>query len=751
MNGLQSLSCRPILPYLYTLFPSPAKINVFTRCLPSRRAPAVQEKKAVPDSPVSVASRDSDESALSSSSTDHAVKLQPQIPLGLPEGAEKRLPRLDSPILLETSRRKILAFVHGSKDVVISTGRAIGRVVMGASSSSSSPEPDDIESMATRLHQLLLQKPCRMSDMLKVIGILGETTPGEKQELIKLGVLSRILSEIEQCSHLEHLNPRQSSGDEKRRQRIWTRRPSTTSSNRGVGYGRGSTKSRWDIERTVEERIAQEEHLMWLLCSLTTFLCGDALSLSESTLDLTPPKDQPVIQGYVIDELNNSPLLSLFEYHFNNDSVFDISQHMDFYQALIELAAALAYVPDFLPLMVQPRPDAKSIVKELLPRFKATLNAYPSSVRGQSSPDFALMDFIRKVNDLSDIIFKLTKKYEINLPPERRIKTAVIGTRKRPSIPIEQINPETLETGNAPVSINAIYAEALQDVQIQTHKILNEGGKPLYGFTFKKELRNVNPFSPSMKDRTKRIAKELASMHNSLPLNASNGIFVCMDETRCDILKILISGPDDTPYQNGLFEFDVFFPNNYPQAPPKCSFLTTGSGTIRFNPNLYNDGKICLSILGTWEGRPEEKWNPFCSLLQVLISIQGLIFVKHPYFNEPGFEKFQGTPKGEEYSRKYNLHIENATMLYAIMDMYKNGPTYFKDVIQRHFWVKRQAVIEQAERWIKESHLEANQANQELMESEALAETAYINPVLQRQSVDRLIAEFKNMKNPMEK
>jgi baculoviral IAP repeat-containing protein 6 len=61
-------------------------------------------------------------------------------------------------------------------------------------------------------------------------------------------------------------------------------------------------------------------------------------------------------------------------------------------------------------------------------------------------------------------------------------------------------------------------------------------------------------------------------------------------------------GPDDTPYQNGLFEFDVWFPQSYPHAPPKCSFLTTGAGTIRFNPNLYSDGKICLSILGTWEG-----------------------------------------------------------------------------------------------------------------------------------------------------
>lgn len=142
--------------------------------------------------------------------------------------------------------------------------------------------------------------------------------------------------------------------------------------------------------------------------------------------------------------------------------------------------------------------------------------------------------------------------------------------------------------------------------------MLDEDGKPIYNYAFKKELRGVNSFSSSLKERTKRIVKELASIHNSLPLNASNSIFIAMDESRCDILKVLISGfvldksliwiecrPEGTSYENGLFEFDVFFPANYPIQPPKFTFLTTGGGTIRFNPNLYpDDGKICLSILG---------------------------------------------------------------------------------------------------------------------------------------------------------
>ena len=72
-----------------------------------------------------------------------------------------------------------------------------------------------------------------------------------------------------------------------------------------------------------------------------------------------------------------------------------------------------------------------------------------------------------------------------------------------------------------------------------------------------------------------------------------------------------------------VFAFDIYIPNDYPQTNPKVQLLTTGGGRVRFGPNLYADGKVCLSLLGTWEG---PKWNSkHSSLYQVLISIQGLI------------------------------------------------------------------------------------------------------------------------------
>jgi ubiquitin-protein ligase len=96
----------------------------------------------------------------------------------------------------------------------------------------------------------------------------------------------------------------------------------------------------------------------------------------------------------------------------------------------------------------------------------------------------------------------------------------------------------------------------------------------------------------------------------------------------------MIAGPQGTPYAGGLFEFDVFMPLNYPNSPPLVHLRTTGQGTVRFNPNLYANGKVCLSLLGTWEGNPEEKWTSESTLLQVLVSIQSMILIEAPYYNE---------------------------------------------------------------------------------------------------------------------
>lgn len=181
--------------------------------------------------------------------------------------------------------------------------------------------------------------------------------------------------------------------------------------------------------------------------------------------------------------------------------------------------------------------------------------------------------------------------------------------------------------------------------------------------------------------RVKRLAQETVTLSTSLPLSYSSTVFVRCDTDRLDVMKVLITGPVDTPYANGCFEFDVFFPPDYPNSPMLINLETTGRHTVRFNPNLYNDGKVCLSVLNTWHGRPEEKWNPHTSsFLQVLVSIQSLILVSEPYFNEPGFERSRGTPTGTMNSLGYNSNIYQACVRWAMLEQIRNPNPVFKEV-----------------------------------------------------------------------
>ena len=88
------------------------------------------------------------------------------------------------------------------------------------------------------------------------------------------------------------------------------------------------------------------------------------------------------------------------------------------------------------------------------------------------------------------------------------------------------------------------------------------------------------------------------------------------------LIHALITGPFETPYEGGFFHFLLWCPPDYPMSAPKCMIMTTGGGTVRFNPNLYANGKVCLSILGTWSG---PGWSPAQSLGTVLLSIQSLM------------------------------------------------------------------------------------------------------------------------------
>ena len=174
----------------------------------------------------------------------------------------------------------------------------------------------------------------------------------------------------------------------------------------------------------------------------------------------------------------------------------------------------------------------------------------------------------------------------------------------------------------------------------------------------------------------KRIAKDIKNYYQS-DIN-SVGIYCHIDESNIQSIKAMIIGPPNTPYENGFYFFSIDFPNDYPFSPPKVKFLTYEAG-IRFNPNLYTNGKVCLSILGTWSG---PGWTTCLNLNTVLLSIQSLLN-ENPLVNEPGFEKETGT-KAINYSNVVSYsNIKTAAI--KNIEVPPNEFHCFKDIMINHF------------------------------------------------------------------
>ncbi|XP_038211720.1 (E3-independent) E2 ubiquitin-conjugating enzyme isoform X2 [Zerene cesonia] len=173
------------------------------------------------------------------------------------------------------------------------------------------------------------------------------------------------------------------------------------------------------------------------------------------------------------------------------------------------------------------------------------------------------------------------------------------------------------------------------------------------------------------------VKREIKLLKSDLP----PGVWVRGYEDRIDLLSVMIAGPARTPYEGGLFVFDVQLGGEYPRAPPLCHYHSYCSD--RLNPNLYEDGKVCVSLLGTWSGRGVEVWGKDSSLLQVIVSLQGLILNAEPYFNEAGYEKQKGTQQGKENSRMYNEMVL-LKLVQSMTRMALSPPEPFGDEVVQH-------------------------------------------------------------------
>ena len=166
----------------------------------------------------------------------------------------------------------------------------------------------------------------------------------------------------------------------------------------------------------------------------------------------------------------------------------------------------------------------------------------------------------------------------------------------------------------------------------------------------------------------KRILNDIKQYNKSDLKN--NGIYVFFNEDNIYNCKAMIVGPKDTPYAYGYYFFDINFPTNYPIKNPRVDFCTIDE-RVRFNPNLYKNGKVCLSILGTWSG---PGWTSVMTLNTVLLSLQTLL-CENPVNNEPGLENIERT---DSRAVSYNNLITYYNFEVAMLKIFMKCPNSFE-------------------------------------------------------------------------
>ncbi|KAI9771607.1 MAG: hypothetical protein M1840_001822 [Geoglossum simile] len=429
----------------------------------------------------------------------------------------------------------------------------------------------------------------------------------------------------------------------------------------------------------MERRNMRQEHQDRILRSifkvLTAAMPGEYGLLGHHTY--------PIDANILLTMLNTSWLGEKMEELLRNDSMTDISKRSDLYVALLGLTKRIGQCAPIASFLGLPRDikrtssgllkiagregelelenDSSTTLWELLEKLVKQARVIMKGLEISDYQDIESDDMstvalcVEMVNVFESMQTSVewSKEHARELARQDRFHGNSKGKQKASDDDLKQ-------SSNSGSSLEE-SAQAYRQRQIHFHQ--NRAFEHITDFTGTHyHMTEIQSLRHSPKGRIMHLTKELATMATSLP----EGIFIRVSDGRPDVMKCMIIGPEGTPYEGGLFEFDIWCPEAYPNCPPKCQLKTTGGGTVGFNPNLYPDGKVCLSILGTWSGAPSEMWQPRLStLLQVFISIQSMILCPKPYYNEPG----RVEPNGRDTaSENFNNYVKVQCVRYAMLD-----------------------------------------------------------------------------------
>lgn len=423
----------------------------------------------------------------------------------------------------------------------------------------------------------------------------------------------------------------------------------------GTGYGHSGSAS-WDVDkylRSQEERDAQVKGL-----------------LSKIIIDIQDAKEGPEV---IYKTIQHSLLIQYVISMLDGVTLLEMSKHQSVYKLIFDLLSNIANEHGIF-LFDTKLKNTGSTLYDLIDSLNTTaMYAIKLNKTDTEKDEFAtaIVGLHSMMKDCYDDYSKRMAQFE----------------RKKNTMP----SSTTIEKPE-----HKLYKEKLELMKFDMVKISGTN------FKYQTEL-DANRHVKTTYD--KRLVQEFTALQQSLPVCYDASVFVRTDENSISAIRALMTGPKDTPYENGCFIFDTYITTAFPNEPPKTWYMNTGG--VRFNPNLYDSGKVCLSLLGTWGGdRGGESWNPkSSSLFQLYMSIQSQILVEQPWFNEPGYERSFGTASGKQSSDAYNNSIRYYTMCYAIRDLIKNPETYpqFTNVIKTHFFYKKADVMKTCAKWTDEA------------------------------------------------
>jgi baculoviral IAP repeat-containing protein 6 len=432
----------------------------------------------------------------------------------------------------------------------------------------------------------------------------------------------------------------------------------------GTGYSNGKSVV-WNINNYFKAQAEKDREVINKISNMNKLLCEDIKNGNNA-------------ECYQV--LKVSPFIFFINNFLNGTTLLEMGKKQDLYKNIYDLLLVLASYKSLIPIFFEIYKQSEDSVHlnvdsvhlnvdlaHLNEESKQTL--YSSLLKIQS--EYSIIDFSSCKNMFVDAINKILKRCEKFKPVNLHIKEKVVIDEKD-------------------MDVYKLYYERMKEYSIgefDSSGAYNNSGK----------LSNKS---------IQHIMEEITSIAKSVPIAYDSSIFTKFNPSNVLAFTALITGPKDTPYSNGCFIFKIELPVSYPATSPKVLSLTTGGGVARFNPNLYECGKVCLSLLGTWAGHASEKWNPLISTIQqVLISIQSLILVDEPYFNEPGYQNSIGTAQGKSASSNYNNTIRLYTMKYAILEYLNNAPNNWKQVINNHFYYKKAEIISVCQKWTDEAIL----------------------------------------------